>query len=263
MANFYTRASQAEMLGIPYILVSDQCLRTDLNAVFVCASLPSNILANWIITASGSGSTPVPQQGVLADLPARLPVGTFYFATDVQILYVGTVDGNAPTTALPLSGPAADVPTDAPAGFLYFATDTSVLYVALGQGSTLVVPPIHSGTLAEIGSLVPGAFYLTSDTNQLFIGAVGGGNVLIGPPTLNILSGTAVCTGSGPTVNFTSNFKATLAPSVIVAQIGTSTNGLGVAVHVNGTNGAWTGFTLELSGSFFGAYAWVAVGNPN
>ena len=138
-----------------------------------------------------------------------------------------------------------------------------MLYVALGQGSTLVVPPIHSGTLAQIGSLVPGAFYLTSDTNQLFIGAVGGGNVLIGPPALKILSGTAVCTGSGPTVNFTSNFKATLAPSVIVAQIGTSTNGLGVAVHVNGTNGAWTGFTLELSGSFFGAYAWVAVGNPN
>ena len=183
MANYYTRASQAEMLGIPYVLVGDQCLRTDLSELFVCYALPSSLLSNWVVTAGGGTPT---QQGLLVNLPTSLPVGAFYFATDVQILYVGTADGNAPTTALPLSGPAADVPTDAPAGFLYFATDTSVLYVALGQGSTLVVPPIHSGTLAQIGSLVHGSFYLTTDTQSLYIGTASAGNILVGPTPPNI-----------------------------------------------------------------------------
>jgi hypothetical protein len=118
-------------------------------------------------------------QGLLADLP-QLIVGQSYFATDVNILYIGTANGNSPTTALPLTGLAANTPPDAPAGMLYFATDTNQLYVALGQGVVLVVPPIHTGPLADIGVLVAGAFYLTTDTNSLYIGTTGG-NVLVGP----------------------------------------------------------------------------------
>jgi hypothetical protein len=50
--NYYSRSSQAEMLGIPYVLVGDSCLRTDLSQVFVCVALPSSILANWSMPAT-------------------------------------------------------------------------------------------------------------------------------------------------------------------------------------------------------------------
>ena len=226
-----------------------------------------------ISTSEGPVNVPLSQvlnsamlsQGLLANLPT-LAVGALYFAQDVQIMYVGTAGGNAPTTALPLVGLAADVPTDAPAGFLYFATDTNVLYVALGQGSKLVVPPIVSGTFAEIPVLVEGAFYLTTDTNALYIGTTIG-NVLVGPTpapaALHFERGEAICTGSGPTVNFAANFTATTAPVVIVSQVGTTPNALSASVSINGSAGAWTGFTLHLSGSFFGAYSYIAVGTPN
>lgn len=91
------------------------------------------------VPLSGGSAT---QSGLLANLPARLPVGATYLAMDVSILFVGTANGNQPCTALPLAGPAADIPTNSPVGFLYFATDTQVLYVALpvGQGNIRVVP---------------------------------------------------------------------------------------------------------------------------
>ncbi len=108
---------------------------------------------------------------------------------------------------------------------------------------------------------------------------VGGSNANVNADKLNFSDGTvqttaaktppvtqtgvAVCTGGGPSITFATPFVATSAPTIVVTQIGSSPNGLGVAVHVNGVNGNWTGFTLELSGSFFGAYAWVAFGNPN
>ena len=105
---------------------------------------------------------------------------------------------------------------------------------------------------------------------------VGGSNANVNTQKINFTDGTfqitaaasmqvgvAVCTGSGPTVNFATPFVGVQAPVVHVTQIGTSPNGLGVCVSVNGTNGDWTGFTLHLSGSFFGAYGWVAFGNPD
>jgi hypothetical protein len=181
MPNYYARASAAEMLGIPYVLVGDQCLRTDLNQVFVCTAAPSSALANWSPTTGSSGGVPV-QQGLLANLPSRLPVGTIYFATDVNILYVGTVDGNAPTTALPLFGLQEDIPQDLPIGILYFATDTNVLFVSTGPGNVVVVPAMQTGTLAQIPALPTGIFYLTTDTNSLYVGTAGG-NLLVGPRT--------------------------------------------------------------------------------
>jgi hypothetical protein len=80
-------------------------------------------------------------------------------------------------------------------------------------------------------------------------------------PTLQC--GVAVCTGSSSVVTFLQNYIGEQAPVVFITQIGTTPNGASASVHVNGTNGAWTGFTLELSSSFFGAYSWVSVGNPN
>ena len=75
--------------------------------------------------------------------------------------------------------------------------------------------------------------------------------------------GVAVCTGNGPTITFGRAYVGTLAPVVIVTQIGTTPNGLSTSITMIGTAGAWTGFTLNLSGSFFGAYSWLATGNPN
>jgi hypothetical protein len=95
-------------------------------------------------------------QGLLADLPI-LEVGQSYFATDVQILYIGTSQGNAPTTALPLTGPTSGLPPDAPAGFLYFATDT-IYFIAFGQGTISCASNAYRQSFAEIGVLVTGQF---------------------------------------------------------------------------------------------------------
>ena len=89
----------------------------------------------------GGGTGTATQTGLLANLPT-LALGATYLATDVNILFVGTLTGNIACTALPLTGLAANIPTNSPVGFLYFATDTQVLYVALpvGQGNIRVVP---------------------------------------------------------------------------------------------------------------------------
>jgi len=146
--------------------------------------------------AGPAGPVVVPQ-GLLADIPP-LALGQTYFATDVNILYVGTEFGNAPTTALPLFGLQADIPFDLPIGILYFATDTNVLFVSTGPGNVRVVPALLIGTLADIPTLNTGIFYLTSDSDELYIGT-SGGNVAVGPsPAVpsNILIATVTLTSA-------------------------------------------------------------------
>jgi hypothetical protein len=79
-----------------------------------------------------------------------------------------------------------------------------------------------------------------------------------------VQAGVAVCTGTGPTVAFANPYIGALAPIVVVTGLdGWDTHGLGVSVSLIGTSGAWTGFTINISGSFFGAFNWMAAGNPN
>lgn len=118
-------------------------------------------------------------QGLLAELPI-LGVGQGFYAKDVNILYVGTPNGNAPTTALPLIGLAKDVPINAPLGTLYYATDTKVMYICLDGNTRLLIPPMNQGTFAAMPALAVGAAYLTTDTNAVYIGTAAG-NVLLGP----------------------------------------------------------------------------------
>lgn len=76
--------------------------------------------------------------------------------------------------------------------------------------------------------------------------------------------GVAVCTGSGPTITFTSAYVGLQAPIVVATGLdGWSGDGLNYSVSLVGTAGAWTGFKLNLSGTFFGAFNWVAFGNPD
>ena len=84
-------------------------------------------------------------------------------------------------------------------------------------------------------------------------------------PQANTLQcGVAVCTGSGPTVNFSTPYVGASAPIVVVTGIdGFDTHSLFYSVSLAGSSGNWTGFTLNLSGTFFGAFNWIAVGNPN
>lgn len=119
---------------------------------------------------------------------------------------------------------------------------------------------------APVGS---GVTSLNAETGAVHI--IAGSNITVTPSGQNIMiavtpvmqTGIAVCTGGSPTVTFASLFVGPTAPNVVVSQIGTTPNGLGVACHILGSSGAWTGFTLELSGSFFGAYVYIAFGTPN
>jgi hypothetical protein len=78
--------------------------------------------------------------------------------------------------------------------------------------------------------------------------------------TSGVQSGVAVCTGPSSSVTFESPYATERAPQIVATQIGSTPNGLSACISVTGTNGAWTGFTLHLSSSFFGAYAWLAQG---
>lgn len=136
-----------------------------------------------IITTSPTRGPVGPKYTVTQGLFANLPVLTFgqqYFATDTNVLYIGTAGGNAPTTALPLFGLEANIPADLPVGILYYATDTNTLFVSTGPGSTMVVPVMASGLEANIPALRPTVFYLASDTRKLFVGT-DTGNLLVGP----------------------------------------------------------------------------------
>ena len=81
----------------------------------------------------------------------------------------------------------------------------------------------------------------------------------------SLQTGVAVFTGgTSSAVVFGTTYKGASAPTVVVTGLdGVYTNGLSFSITVAGTNGAWTGFTLNLSGALFGAFNWIAIGNPN
>lgn len=76
-------------------------------------------------------------------------------------------------------------------------------------------------------------------------------------------TGVAVCTGSSSTVTFSKPYVGSASPAVVATQIDSTPNGLSICISMIGSPGNWTGFTLKLSSSFFGAYSWIAYGNPN
>jgi hypothetical protein len=78
-------------------------------------------------------------------------------------------------------------------------------------------------------------------------------------------AGVAVFTGgTSSAVTFTTPYIGASAPMVVVTGLdGVYTHGLSFSITVAGSSGAWTGFTLNLSGALLGAFNWIAVGNPN
>ena len=85
------------------------------------------------------------------------------------------------------------------------------------------------------------------------------------PQANTIQAGVAVFTGgTSSAVTFTTPYIGASAPTVVVTGLdGVYTHGLSFSVTVTGTNRAWTGFTLNLSGALLGAFNWIAVGNTN
>ncbi len=78
------------------------------------------------------------------------------------------------------------------------------------------------------------------------------------------LVGVLVATGSNPSFVFTNNYVGATAPIVIITAVdGLDTSGKQWSVSVSGSPGAWTGFTINISGSVFGAFNYVVFGNPN
>ena len=79
----------------------------------------------------------------------------------------------------------------------------------------------------------------------------------------SLQTGVAIFTGgTSSTVVFGTPYTGASAPTVVVTGLdGVYTHGLSFSVVVAGTSGAWTGFTLYLSGALFGAFNWIAVGN--
>jgi hypothetical protein len=85
------------------------------------------------------------------------------------------------------------------------------------------------------------------------------------PASLNIQCGVALFTGGTvSTVTFATPYTAVQAPIVVVTGLNSVyTHSLFESVASLGSNGAWTGFTLTISAALFGAYNWLACGNPN
>ena len=83
------------------------------------------------------------------------------------------------------------------------------------------------------------------------------------PTSQSLQTGVAIFTGgTSSAVVFGTPYTGASAPTVVVTGLdGVYTHGLSFSVVVAGTNGAWTGFTLYLSGALFGAFNWIAVGN--
>lgn len=79
----------------------------------------------------------------------------------------------------------------------------------------------------------------------------------------SLQTGVAIFTGgTSSAVVFGTPYTGASAPTVVVTGLdGVYTYGLSFSVVVAGTNGAWTGFTLYLSGALFGAFNWIAVSN--
>ena len=72
--------------------------------------------------------------------------------------------------------------------------------------------------------------------------------------------GVAIFTGSNTsTVTFGSPYTTTLAPAICATALDGAVSGGLPSVQVLGTNGNWTGFTLTLQNSVFGAFSWVAL----
>lgn len=70
--------------------------------------------------------------------------------------------------------------------------------------------------------------------------------------------------GTASSFVFTKPFVASTAPVVILTPLdGVDTHSIFWSMSVNGTNGNWTGFTVNLSGALFGAFNFVAYGSPN
>ena len=83
------------------------------------------------------------------------------------------------------------------------------------------------------------------------------------PKAQSLQTGVAVFTGgTSSAVVFGTPYTGASAPTVVVTGLdGVYTQGLSFSVVVAGTSGAWTGFTLYLSGALFGAFNWIAVSN--
>ena len=83
------------------------------------------------------------------------------------------------------------------------------------------------------------------------------------PQSQSLQTGVAIFTGgTSSAVVFGTPYTGASAPTVVVTGLdGVYTYGLSFSLTVAGTNGAWTGFTLYLSGALFGAFNWIAVGN--
>ena len=83
------------------------------------------------------------------------------------------------------------------------------------------------------------------------------------PTSQSLQTGVAIFTGgTSSAVVFGTPYTGASAPTVVVTGLdGVYTQGLSFSLTVAGTNGAWTGFTLYLSGALFGAFNWIAVGN--
>jgi len=76
--------------------------------------------------------------------------------------------------------------------------------------------------------------------------------------------GVAIFTsGSTSTVTFANPYVATASPAVVCTALDGAVSGEPSSVRVLGSNNNWTGFSLTLSSSIFGAYNWIALGNPN
>ncbi len=77
--------------------------------------------------------------------------------------------------------------------------------------------------------------------------------------------GVAIFTGGNTSsVIFATQYVGNSAPIVVVTGLdGVVSDGLFFSVSMVGSPGAWTGFTLKLSGNLFGAFNWLAAGNPD
>ena len=76
--------------------------------------------------------------------------------------------------------------------------------------------------------------------------------------------GVAVFTGGTlSTVTFAAPYIANSAPVVVCNALDGAVSGEPSSLTVLGSGGDWTGFVLTISHNLFGAYNWIALGNPN
>ena len=74
------------------------------------------------------------------------------------------------------------------------------------------------------------------------------------------LVGVAVMTGTSVAITFANPFVGAAAPVVLLTPY---TQAPSYWVTFQGTAGNWTGFTVHTASNFFGAFNYMAVGNPN